>query len=218
MSTWLRMCSVPQATTCFTILAPVSLSGTVRAARTWRSASMRSATVLPAAWFGTHGRPSNVLSRWIWPSTSGGSRSTAGSWSVGGRSAVTRPSVISMSWRLPSASRALRIVRPMSAKLGPRVLGRVEDRGGDHVVELGRAGGELLQLVVERDLVLPHRWIEGAPAIGLGVGVEGEAQQHLQAGELVVALEIGIFLDQQVGGLLRLLLRVGVAARHGLEE
>ena len=72
MSTWLRMCSVPLATTWRTRLAPVSDSGTVRAARTLRSASMRSATRLPAAWLGTQGRPSSVLSRWIWPSTSGG--------------------------------------------------------------------------------------------------------------------------------------------------
>ena len=28
--------------------------------------------VLPAAWLGTQGRPSRVLSRWMWPSTSGG--------------------------------------------------------------------------------------------------------------------------------------------------
>ena len=72
MSTWLRMCSVPLATTWRTRLAPVSDSGTVRAARTLRSASMRSATRLPVAWLGTQGRPSRVLSRWMWPSTSGG--------------------------------------------------------------------------------------------------------------------------------------------------
>ena len=111
MSTWLRMCSVPVAITCFTRLAPVSVSETVRAARTLRSASMRSATALPVAWFGTHGRPSSVLSRWMWPSTSGGISSTPGSDFVGGRRAMMRPSRISMSCRLPSGSVALRIIR-----------------------------------------------------------------------------------------------------------
>jgi hypothetical protein len=47
-----------------------------------------SATVLPAAWFGTHGRPSRVLSRWMWPSTSGGRAARPASESVGGRNAA----------------------------------------------------------------------------------------------------------------------------------
>ena len=45
---------------------------------------MRSATLLPSARFGTQGRPSKVLSRWMWPSTSGGSTTTDGSRSCGG--------------------------------------------------------------------------------------------------------------------------------------
>ena len=66
MSTWLRMCSVPLTTTWRTRFEPVSNSGRVRAARTRRSASMRSETLLPADWLGTQGRPSSVLSRWMW--------------------------------------------------------------------------------------------------------------------------------------------------------
>src|SRR5262249_159 len=61
-----------------------------------------------------------------------------------------------------------------SADLGALGLGGVEDLGGDHVVELGRPGGELLQVVIELDLFGPDRRIERAPAVGLGVGVEGE--------------------------------------------
>src|SRR6185437_12758114 len=169
-------------------------------------------------WFGTHGRPSSVLSRWMWPSTSGGITSTPGSEPVGGRRAMMRPSRMSMSCWLPSGSVALRIMRPVLADLRPRVLGRVEDLGGDHIVELGRPGAELLQVVIERDLVLPDLWIERAPAVGLGVLVEGKLQQYLHALELICALEIGIFLDQQVDRLLGILLREGITPRHALEE
>src|SRR5476649_1569405 len=72
-----------------------------------------------------------------------------------------------------------------SADLGARALGGVKDLGGHDVLELGRAGGELFQLVVQLDLLLPDRRIEGAPAVGLGVGVEGEGEQHLAALDLV---------------------------------
>src|SRR5258707_9305532 len=128
MSTWLRMCRVPLAITWRTRLAPVSASGTVRAARTLRSASMRSATRLPDAWLGTQGRPSRALSRWIWPSTSGGrtsapfrSRASLGSvWPEAGRRAAMRPPKTSMSRLLPSGSVAL-------AKSTPLLVG---DRAG----------------------------------------------------------------------------------------
>src|SRR5438552_8176316 len=128
MSTWLRMCRVPLAITWRTRLAPVSASGTVRAARTLRSASMRSATRPPDAWLGTQGRPSRVLSRWIWPSTSGGStsapfraRASLGSaWPEAGMRAAIRPPSTSMSRLLPSGSVAL-------AKSTPLLVG---DRAG----------------------------------------------------------------------------------------
>src|SRR5918995_898060 len=126
MSTWLRMCSVPLATTWRTRLAPVFDSGTVRAARTLRSASMRSATRLPVAWLGTQGRPRSVLSRWIWPSTSGGRtsappRSRSPPWEAGRRAAI-RPPRTSMSCLLPSGSVALASRTPLLVGDGARFL------------------------------------------------------------------------------------------------
>src|SRR3984893_10731579 len=138
MSTWLRMCSVPLATTWRTRLAPVSASGTVRVARTLRSASMRSATRLPAAWLGTQGRPSSVLSRWMWPSISGGRTSApprssmsvrvVGS-SAAGRRAAIRPPWTSICRRLPSGSVALAIRTPLLVGDRARFLAGLSDRG-----------------------------------------------------------------------------------------
>src|SRR5882757_4033535 len=138
MSTWLRMCSVPLATTWRTRLAPVSASGTVRVARTLRSASMRSATRLPIAWLGTQGRPSRVLSRWMWPSTSGGRMSAPPRSSVSlavvespeaGRRAAIRPPWTSMWCRLPSGSVALAKSTPLLVGDRARFLAGLGDRG-----------------------------------------------------------------------------------------
>src|SRR5476649_1910780 len=224
MSTWLRICSVPLATTCRTRLAPVTVSGTVRAARTLRSASIRSATLLPAAWLGIQGRPSSVLSRWMWPSTSGGRRSAPprSMPSVAlptGFNATMRPSLTSISCRVPSGRVALRnISRSSSADPGTHVFGGVEDGHGDHLVEPGRAVGELLQLVVEVDLLLPHRRLERAPALRRGVGVEGETHRDLQRPDLVLALEGGKLLHQHVDRRLGVGMHEGPAARCRAQE
>src|SRR5262249_22677901 len=100
------------------------------------------------------------------------------------------------------------------ADLGALRLGGVEDLAGDHILELGRAGAELLQVVVELDLLGPDRRIESAPAIGRRVAVEGEGEQRLAALDLVVALEVGIFLDQEVDRLIGVLERVLPALRY----
>jgi len=135
---------------------------------------------LPSAWLGNPGQAEQTsLSRWMWPSIKrrqDESGRLPGA-TAAGRQRSGRP-LISMSCRPPSGSVALR--RIISRSSGVRSLGRVEDRRGDHVVELWRAGGETaFSFVVERDLVLPDLRIEGAPAVGLGVGVEAERQQRL---------------------------------------
>src|SRR5215475_9500296 len=67
------------------------------------------------------------------------------------RSVVKR--TVTLSQRTASEEAVTVISR--SADLGALGLGGVEDLGGDHVLELGRPGGELLQLVIELDLLLP---------------------------------------------------------------
>src|SRR5579883_143495 len=106
----------------------------------------------------------------------------------------------------------------MTSDLGTPGLGGVEDLGRDHVLELGGARRELLEVVVHLDLLGPDGGIESAPAIGLGVGVEGELQELGAAFDFVVALEVGIVLDQEVDGLLGVLERVLPAFRHRAGE
>src|SRR5262249_40514399 len=81
------------------------------------------------------------------------------------RSVVKR--TLTRSQRTASVASAVSITlsRPPSTHLRALGLGGVENFAGDHVIELGRSGGELLEVVIELDLLGPNRRVECAPAV-----------------------------------------------------
>src|SRR6185436_6403529 len=201
------MCSVPLATTWRTRLAPVSDSGTVRAARTLRSASMRSATWLPAAWLGIQGRPSSVLSRWIWPSTSGGRTSaplrSRSPLSEAGRRAAIRPPETSMSCLLPSGIVALASRTPLLVGDGARFLAGLGDGGaGSHGHQAGIVGdGHELEALADDLGGIARRGVMDAGELAALLHRGDELvvdRQHLR----LVAVELGHQAERQaeVGG------------------
>ena len=90
--------------------------------------------------------------------------------------------------------------------------------GGDHLIELRLAGGELLERVVQVDLRPARPPDRSFPSHGLGALGEFDAQHDRRRGEFVGAHEIGIFLNQEIDRLLRIGLGIGPAAARRAQE
>src|SRR5262245_49657213 len=132
-------------------------------------------------------------------------------------SAVTEPRSLSKRTVAFSSSTASAAPAPLMsfgglarlpAELGPRGRRRRQDRLGHHVGDLRRLALELLQLVVDVDLLLPHGGLHRAPALGRGGLGEAEAEDGLDRVHLGVAIEVRVRLHQEIDGLVRILPRV----------
>src|SRR5438105_6435165 len=97
--------------------------------------------------------------------------------------------------------------------LGACVAGRAQYLHRHHFIELRRALRELPELRIERDLLLPYGGIHRAPAVGLGEVVERVVHHCVDADLFVIARQIRIFLDEEIGGRVAIRVRICVAAR-----
>src|SRR5438445_7704802 len=147
-------------------------------------------------------------------------------WSVKNRTLMPRHATACRGSSAASGVRvfARRLIRRATAAkattsdLHPRVARRVQYLHRHDFVELGRTFGELAELRIERDLVLPYAGIHRAPAAGLGEIVKRVAHHRVDADLLVAARQVRIFLDEEIGGRVAVRVRVCVAARRCAQE
>jgi hypothetical protein len=115
---------------------------------------------------------------------------------------------------LPCERDGHRAAQPTLAALG---LGGVEDPGRDDILELGSAGGELLQLVIQGDLLGPHRGVECAQPLAWVLALKANFSSALLPSISSSRLRLGYSLTRKSTAL-SVLQRILPAARHGPRE
>src|SRR4029453_18614745 len=161
------------------------------------------------------GPPSTVTVPWVGGTRSATSRSKVdlphpdgprrlmnppgGTWRPTFSSAVTEPRSLANRTVAPSSLTAggaprlfmdSAVSRALRADLGSRCRGHLQNRVGHHVADFRRPSFELLELLVDVDLLLPHARLHRAPALGHGGLGEAEVQHRLDRVQLGVAIEV----------------------------